>query len=90
MKEKILSISEVEKEIINLPKQLVAGKLSVVAVTCDGKPTLAILSYEVYKRLLEVIDALQETLEICQDPTQMATLRNSLAELLPSTKEYLA
>jgi PHD/YefM family antitoxin component YafN of YafNO toxin-antitoxin module len=88
MKEKTLSISEAQKEIINLPKQLVAGKLNVVAVTCDGKPTLAILSYEVYKRLLEVIDALQETLEICQDPEQMATLRNSLAELQLDKKEH--
>lgn len=88
MKEKNLSISEVQKEIMNLPKQLVAGKLNVVTVTCDGKPTLAIVSYEVYQRLLEIIDALQETLEICQDPTQMATLRNSLAELLPGKKEH--
>lgn len=88
MKAKNLSMSEVQKEIINLPKQLIAGKLKVVTVMCDGKPTLAIVSYEVYKRLLEIIDALQETLEICQDPTQMATLRNSLAELLPSKQEH--
>src|SRR5579883_1710200 len=90
MKEKTLSIFEAQEEILNLPKQLVAGKLHVVAITCDGKPTLAIVSYEVYKRLLEVIDALQETLEICQDPEQMATLRNRLAELQRDEKEHHA
>ncbi|HEU5378939.1 MAG TPA: hypothetical protein VFV38_26235, partial [Ktedonobacteraceae bacterium] len=79
MKEKMLSIFEVQKEILNLQKQLVAGKLHVVAVTCDGKPTLAILPYATYQRFLEAIEALQETLELCQDPAQMATLRNSLA-----------
>jgi PHD/YefM family antitoxin component YafN of YafNO toxin-antitoxin module len=87
MKEKNLSMSEVQKEITSLPQQLVAGKLHVVTVTCDGKPTLAIVSYEVYRRLLETINALQETLEIYQDPSQMATLRSGLAEFLPSTQE---
>lgn len=90
MKEKTLSIFEAQKEILNLPKQLVAGRLNAVAVTCDGKPTLAILSYEVYRRFLEVIDALQETLEICQDPEQMATLRTSLAEIQLDEKEHNA
>ena len=87
MKEKTLSIFEVQKEILNLPKQLVAGKRNVVAVTCDGKPTLAILPYEVYQRFQKTIEALQETLEFCQDPEQMAMLRNSLAELQRDEKE---
>lgn len=90
MKEKTLTIFEAQKEILNLPEQLVAGKLHVVAVTCNGRPALAILSYDVYKKLLEVIDALQETLEMCQDPEQMATLRNSLAELRPDEREQNA
>lgn len=81
MKEKTLSMFEVQKEITNLPKQLVVGKWSVVAVTCDGKPTLAILSYQTYKKLLETISALQDTVAMCQDEGQMATLRNTLAEL---------
>lgn len=81
MKEKTLSIFEAQKEILNLPKQLVSGKLHVVAVTCEGKPALAILSYEVYKKLLEAINALQDTVAMCQDVEQMATLRNTLAEL---------
>jgi len=83
MQEKTLSIFEVQKEIINLPQQLVAGKLRVIAVTCDGKPTLAILSYEVYKKLLETMNALQDSVAMCQDEEQMATLRNTLAELQP-------
>jgi len=87
MKEKTLTVFEAQKEILNLPEQLVAGKLHVVAVTCNGRLTLAILSYDVYKKFLEVIDALQETLEMCQDPEQMATLRNSLAELRPDERE---
>lgn len=81
MKEKTLSIFEVQKEILNFPKQLVAGKSHVIAVTCDGKPTLAILSYEVYKKLVETVNALQDTVAMCQDDEQMATLRNTLAEL---------
>ncbi|HEU5378321.1 MAG TPA: hypothetical protein VFV38_23095 [Ktedonobacteraceae bacterium] len=81
MKEKTLSIFEAQKEILNFPKQLVAGKPHVIAVTCDGKPTLAILSYEVYKKLVETVNALQDTVAMCQDDEQMATLRNTLAEL---------
>ena len=81
MKEKTLSMFEAQKEILNLPKQLVVGKWRVIAVTCDGKPTLAILSYEVYKKLLETMNALQDTVAMCQDEKQMATLRNTLAEL---------
>ena len=87
MKEKALSIFEVQKELQNLPKQLVAGKLGVVTVICDGKPTLAILSYEVYRKFLGTIEALQETLEFCQDPEQMATFRSNLAELQRDEKE---
>ena len=39
---------------------------------CCGKPMLAIVSYEVYQGFLEVIDALQETLEMCQNPEHLA------------------
>lgn len=81
MKEKTLSMFEAQKEIINLPNQLAAGKQRVVIVTCDGKPALVILPYEVYKNLLEAINALQDTIAMCQDEKQMATLRNTLAEL---------
>lgn len=88
MKEKSLTIFEAQKDLLDLPKQLVVGKRPVIAVTCDGKPTLAILSYEVYQKFLEVIEALQETLEICQDQEQMATLRNSLAEFQLDEEEH--
>lgn len=81
MKEKILTLSEAQQEMISLPQQLVPGKLRAVAVTCEGKPRLAIVSYETYQKLLATIEALQETLALCQDPEQMAALRNSLAEL---------
>lgn len=81
MKEKILTLSEAQRELLNLPQQLAPGKLRVVAVTYEGKPRLAIVSYEMYQKLLATIEALQETLVLCQDPEQMATLRNSLAEL---------
>lgn len=81
MKEKMLSMFEAQKEMANLPEQLGVGKWSVVAVTYDGKPALAILSYHTYKKLLETISALQDTVAMCQDEEQMATLRNTLAEL---------
>jgi PHD/YefM family antitoxin component YafN of YafNO toxin-antitoxin module len=86
VKEKTLTISEAQREIIHLPKLLVAGKQRVVAVTCDGKPVLAILPYEAYKRLLETINALQDTIAMCQDEEQMATLRNTLTELRLDTE----
>lgn len=81
MKEKILTLSEAQQEMINLPRQLVPGKRKVIVVTCEGNPRLAIVSYETYQKLLATIEELQETLALCQDPEQMATLRNSLAEL---------
>ena len=43
---------------------------------------------EVYQKFLVVIEALQEALEICQDSEQMATLRNSLAELQLDGEEH--
>lgn len=61
MKEKTLSIFEVQNQLINLPNQLASSKWRVVIAICDGKPALAILSYVGYKNLLEAINALHSS-----------------------------
>ena len=52
-----------------------AEEPGAVTVTRYGKPVLAILPFNTYKSLLEVIEALQETLEILQDEELMTAFR---------------
>jgi len=75
-----LSISEVQKEITRLPEHF-AEELGAVTVTRYGKPVLAILPFNTYKSLLEIIEVLQETLEILQDEKLMTAFRESVKAL---------
>ncbi len=73
MIEKIVSISEIQRELTELPTYFEQG-LKVVTVTRDEKPIMTILPFETHRRLKEIIKALQEkvdfpeeTLETSQD-----------------------
>ena len=57
MSERILSISEAQRELAQLPDQFEEG-LDVVTVTQSGKSVMTILSSDTYKELRETIDAL--------------------------------
>ena len=80
MIEHTMSISEVQSKITRLP-ELLAEAPEAVTVTRHGKPVLAILPYEEYKKLLETVDSLLETLEILQDEELMAAFRQGVQEL---------
>jgi len=78
-----LSISEAQSKITQLPEQF-AEDPEVVTVTRHGKPVMAILPYETYRRIqeaLETIESLQETLEIMQDEELMAAFREGVKAL---------
>ena len=51
-----------------------------MTVTRHGKPIMAILPWELYKALLELIDSLQETLEVLEDAELMAAFRQGVNE----------
>ena len=93
-KEQILSISEVQKEIMRLPDHF-GEELEEVTVTRYGKPVLSILPFEARKteketlntlrqaidRLQEEIDGLLETLEILKDEETMAAFRQGVEDI---------
>jgi antitoxin YefM len=80
MKETILSISEVQREITSLPDRF-TEELEATIVTRYGKEVMAILPYHTYKALLETMEALQETLEIMKDEEAVVALRESIQAL---------
>ena len=87
MKEQMLSISEVQKEIMRLPDQF-EQELEAVTVTRYGKPVMTILPSDTYKTLRETIDKLQEeieglleTLEILKDEETMTAFRRGVEDI---------
>lgn len=86
MKERILSISEAQREIMQLPEQFEQG-LETATVTRYGKPVMTIVPSETYKEMIATIDRLQgqldgllETLEILKDEETMAAFRKSMQD----------
>ena len=87
MKEHILSISEAQREITQLPEQFEQG-LEAATVTRYGKPVMTIVPSETYKELIETIDKLQdqlegllETFEILKDEETMAAFRQGVRDI---------
>jgi len=80
MSEQILSISEAQRELTRLPEQF-EEEPEAVTVTRYGKPVMAILPYNTYKSLLEMVDSLLETIEILQDEELMTAFRESVKAL---------
>jgi prevent-host-death family protein len=95
MVEQTLSISEAQKEITRLPDQF-AQEPGTITVTRYGKPVMAILPFEEYKKmqetilkLQETVEALQETIEIMKDDELMASFRRGVHELEDGKGEEL-
>lgn len=87
MTEQILSISEAQRELTQLPEQFEQG-LETVTVTRYGKPIMTIVPSETYTKMRETIDMLQEqldglleTIEILQDEETMEALRRSMQDI---------
>src|SRR5260221_10349658 len=75
-----LSISEAQSKITQLPEQF-AEDPEAVTVTRHGKPVMTILPAESYRALIEMVEALQETLEILQDDELMAAFRRGVKDM---------
>ncbi len=73
MPEKTYSISEIREEITRLPEQF-EQEPGAVMVTRHGKPTMAILPWELY-------EAIMETLEIMGDAELMAAFRQGVKDI---------
>lgn len=87
MSERTLSISEAQKDLTQLPDQLIDGEQSIT-VTRYGKPVMTVVSSDTYKTLLQTIEtlqekveALQETLEILHDEDAMEAFRRGVADI---------
>lgn len=85
--EQILSISEAQRELTQLPEQFEQG-LETATITRYGKPVMTIVPAETYKKMRETIDALQEqldglleTIEILQDEETMSAFRRSMQDI---------
>ncbi len=85
--DQILSISEAQREITQLPEQFEQG-LETATITRYGKPVMTIVPAETYKKMRETIDALQEeldglleTIEILQDEEMMEALRRGIQDI---------
>ena len=59
MSEQTLSISEAQREFLQLPERFEEG-LDVVHVTRYGKPIMTILPYDTYQTLIKTIDKLEK------------------------------
>ena len=80
IKERLISISEAQREIISLPEQF-TEPVEAAIVTRDDKAVLAILPHLAYRALLEYIESLEETLEIMSDPETMAAIRQGMKDV---------
>lgn len=80
MPETTYSISEIREQIMHLPERF-EEEPQAVTVTRHGKPVMTILPTESYRALLEMVEALQETLEIMEDEELMASFRQGVKEL---------
>ena len=83
--DKTLSIIEAREQLTRLPEQFeqeagAAASHEAITVTRHGKPVLAILPFESYQSLVEMLETLQETLEVLQDEELMASFRRGLED----------
>ena len=80
MPETTYSISEIREQIMRLPERFEEDP-EAVTVTRHGKPVMTILPTESYRALIEMVEALQETLEILQDDELMAAFRRGVKDM---------
>lgn len=70
-----LPIIEAKERLISLPEELEQDKeLGAIAITRQGKPVLAVMTWELYESLIE-------TLEIMSDPEAMAAFHQGVKEM---------
>ncbi|MGI8913389.1 MAG: type II toxin-antitoxin system Phd/YefM family antitoxin [Chloroflexota bacterium] len=70
----ILSMEKAQEQLSQLPEQLAeTAEEHTLTITRQGKPVLAVMSWEFYESLME-------TVEIMGDDSQMAALRQSIGE----------
>ncbi len=80
MSEQTLSISELQRQLTQLPEQFEEG-LEIINVTRYGKAVMTILPSETYRILRETLDALLETIEIQQDEETMKAFREGVEDM---------
>ena len=70
----MMSIEQAQNDLPSLPDRFDRDPDLIVSVTCDGKPTMALLSREHYESLIE-------TLEVMADADLMSALRQSAKDV---------
>lgn len=74
---KTMPIGQVGEKLFTLPEFFSVTPDITVAVTRNGAPVMALLSWELY-------ESISETLEVLADPVLVEKLRNSLKDLRES------
>jgi antitoxin YefM len=69
-----MTLSEMRQRLTGINRDLQKRPGTVVRVTYRGRPSLAVMSTEVY-------DTIVETLDVMSDPEAIETLRGSLADI---------
>lgn len=70
---KYLNITEARNRLTSIRRELSDGE-GTIAITTHGKPSLALMRWELYEALIE-------TLEIVSDPGLMIELRQGIADI---------
>lgn len=87
-----LSMREARARLTQLPEELGEDEEAAAVVTRNNEPTLAIMRFSTFIRLLQQLDSLQESLEILSDPQTMAAIRASEEDIkagrLTSWEDY--
>ena len=87
-----LSMREARARLTQLSEELGEDAEAAAVVTRNNEPTLAIMRFSTFIRLLQQLDSLQESLEILSDPQTMAAIRASEEDIkagrLTSWEDY--
>jgi antitoxin YefM len=69
-----MPLTEIRRRLTGINRELQQSPGTVVRVTYRGKPSLAVMSAELY-------DGIVETLDVMSDPEAVKALRGSLADI---------
>ncbi len=83
-----ISMMEARKRLARLPEEL-ADTNRAIAITRRGEPVLAVMSWELYQVIEEILGAVEETLEAVRDPEVLAALQGEILDILEADPALL-
>ena len=85
-----ISMMEARKRLARLPEEELATDTNrAIAITRRGEPVLAVMSWELYQVIEEILGAVEETLEAVRDPEVLAALQGEILDILEADPALL-